>query len=502
MDALDGLRTVLVTYVIISHQESAMTGWQKRIFSVQHWPMQFFFVLSGFVMCHVAERKLAFYDRAAASAFISRRLARLCPAYMLALSVCFVEQYSGATLLNIPVGMPFLSWPLQALFLQTLFPLQVCGLERHWWGEGYIHLGGNGAGWFTSAIVFLSLCFPFLYNLRPQRGPALTLCLLLLVVVLRSVPTVLFRRLPIQGEGLDIYGFAPLRLLEFLAGILTARMSEQLPRELLTWHGWGWAFDASILFAVLVAFVLPLPIFDMSNVSELTFGARTPPHGDFLLTGVFCVACLAARGVAESTFHDKTRSAGIFCPLLSLPTLVAMAEYSFAAYIMQVPLKQVTPCPHLLGVIWPIYLAICWIVGQLVCEKVEAPVRMAVERRLRGPLIQAAPSKSDQSADMPALTPPERLASDAARGERLAHGNEETADTPLNGLREAESSKLPNLPKEPLAMITDAVSSGDAFATPLLQSAGSPDCLVSSMPDIGLPRADAAKPAATNRLAP
>lgn len=488
MDALDGLRTVLVTYVIISHQESAMEGLQKRIFSVQHWPMQFFFVLSGFVMCHVGERKLVFYDWDATSAFIARRLARLCPAYMLALSICFVEQYAGATLLNMPVGRPFLSWPVQALFLQTLFPVQVCGVERHWWGEGYIHLGGDGAGWFTSAIVFLSFCFPILFNLRPQRGHALTLCLLVAVVVLRSVPTVFFRRLPMQGEGLDIYGFAPLRVLEFSAGILAATLSEQLPRGLLAWHGWGWVFDAAMLFAVLVAFVLPLPIADMSEVSALTIDSRTPPHGDFLLTGVFCVACIAARGVAEPTEHDKAHSAGMFCTLLSSPTLVSMAEYSFAAYIMQVPLKQVTPCPQFLGVIWPIYLAICWIVGRYVCEKVEAPVRMAVERRLKGPLFMqapfpacgdlkfaaAAPKMPGLLADMPTLIPPDPLAGDVARGELSARASTAPPDEPPNDVPEMGSSEAADSPREPLATDADAASSSDTFSRAGMQNQDRP----------------------------
>merc|ERR1719420_424056 len=58
VDCLDGMRTVVATYVILYHQQT----WLPRVLaSCVHqgqWSMQLFFVLSGFVLHRAAEGKL------------------------------------------------------------------------------------------------------------------------------------------------------------------------------------------------------------------------------------------------------------------------------------------------------------------------------------------------------------------------------------------------------------------------------------------------------------
>jgi peptidoglycan/LPS O-acetylase OafA/YrhL len=341
--------------------------------------MQFFFVLSGFVMTYVAEGKLRVHNQRTASAFLARRLARLVPAYATALLCSFALATVGLV-----DSDPYLAWPVQALFLQTLVPIRVCGVLQTWWGRGYLHLSGNGAGWFTSAIIMLSLCFPILYNLRPRFGkPSFTFFLMLFLICLRSLPTVFHTWFPEQGEGLDLYAFAPLRLLEFFAGVLAARLTEELPGTWMSWQGWGPCFDASIILAWMVAYVLPLPFGDLSDANR---PLRTPPHGDFLLTGVFCLACVACRGAAQCKESDKS-STSLISELLASKRLTSMAEYSFAAYIMQCPLKAFWPGP-LMSFLWPVHVTICWAVGWNVWVHVEGPFRDMIERQLRGPLLK------------------------------------------------------------------------------------------------------------------
>lgn len=396
IDAVDGARTLLVTYVIISHSENNMPSFLRPVLGVQHWSMQFFFVLSGFVMTHVSVGKVDVFDGLSASHLLSRRLARLAPVYMLALGSMFIESTIGPN-----TARPLLSWPLQALFLQSLVPFPVCVVpdqELWWWGENYTHMSGNGAGWFTSAVVFLSFVFPLLYNCRPRAQWGLAFCsaVLIAIVGLRSLPTLLHEHFPpTGGGGLDVYGFAPLRLLEFTAGILAACVCEAMSADTAQrWRGWGWVFDLSLLLALAMALLLPLPLQGLGETSE---GGRSPPHGDFFLTGVFSLACIAARCAAEEaagTGSDSVR--GVLGPVLASPTLVAMAEYSFSAYILQAPLGNLI-YPEWRVYLWPLKPVLCWGVGYAAMLHVERPIRATVERRIRGPLAdQKLPSSAQE----------------------------------------------------------------------------------------------------------
>jgi peptidoglycan/LPS O-acetylase OafA/YrhL len=362
MDALDGLRTVLVTYTILHHQAAWMPWWLHAVFRVGHWSMQFFFVLSGFVLFYVAEGKLSSYNRCAGFALAARRLARLLPAYFIALLWLYALAY-----FRIVAGMPFLAWPLQALCVQTLLPVKVCGpieVDPRWDGANYMHFAANYVGWFTSAVVLLSLCFPLLFNGTRGWGARSTYALLASVVILRSVPTLLHEQLPTRGEGLDLYVFAPLRLLEFLAGMLSAQLCSTMTSSTLAWTGWGWVFDVALAVGVMWPFAAP---------------SAEPPHGDFFLVAVFCLACIAARGAVEAAQGGVV--SGLLGPALSSGVLVWLAERSFAAYILQVPVRYSLPNSWMVHA-WPLHCVITWLVGLLCCAVVEKPIRDAMETLL------------------------------------------------------------------------------------------------------------------------
>merc|ERR1719230_204198 len=112
--------------------------------------MQFFFIVSGFVLCYVSQGKRDHYDLGAGAAFLLHRVVRLGPPFYVAL--CWLSLISGGE-----EQLPFVAWPIDAAFAQSLVPIKLC--------DGpHLPLAALGIAWFTSAILVLSACFPFLFN--------------------------------------------------------------------------------------------------------------------------------------------------------------------------------------------------------------------------------------------------------------------------------------------------------------------------------------------------
>merc|ERR1719262_1668002 len=121
LDVLDGMRTLLVTYVILMHYPKNIPfGLGNMV--VMGWPMQFFFVLSGFILYYVNEDKYERFGFGSGAKLVTRRLVRLIPLYQVAIVVEYMTAVARG--LN---GRPFIAWPIHALFMQTFFSLKVCG---------------------------------------------------------------------------------------------------------------------------------------------------------------------------------------------------------------------------------------------------------------------------------------------------------------------------------------------------------------------------------------
>lgn len=406
LDTLDGLRTVLVMYVVVYHVRWALPAVLAPWFQLGHWAVQFFFVLSGFVVACGHEAAVDAdhpigVDMARKMAV--RRLTRLCPPYFAALlGVAAVAAYRGG-------GQPFLAWPIQALFLQSLLPVRVCGpLDVGHWSQNFLPFAANGEGWFVSAVLICSLCFPVIHKFLPRGGFRATLWALLLVVVARAVPTLMTMagRFPV-----DAYTFAPVRLLEFIAGVLSAQLCREMPAHAADFGGWDWIFDASLLCAM-------LPVWTLGHWHR--WATCEANHGDFFLTGVFCLTCIAARCMAEQR-SDSLESAGrarsldghclmrpsqadeegkergceIQCGLrcgsgsplaglLASHVLVAPAMYSYQAYIFQevfIAALTLLPRPQLLR-LWWLPVPLTWGAAALSVHFLEEPLKRAVEARL------------------------------------------------------------------------------------------------------------------------
>lgn len=370
LDALDGMRTLLVTYVIVMHYPKNLPfGLDK--FIVMGWPMQFFFVLSGFILYYVCEDKHRTFDFTSGAKLVTRRLVRLVPLYQVAMLVEFM--WSVASHLRAP-GKPFIAWPIHALFLQTLLPLKVCGEMQQGkeWALNYLHFAQNGIGWFTAALVWMSCLFPFLYNLQKKFNHGQTVAILFWLLVCRSIPEILHPTWGHWGKGnMHLFVFLPLRLLEFHAGMLAAQVVRDLPLEsgIRTMRGWGWVFDGLLLTGLTV---VHWPV--VVNHEHGTYGVYYT--GDFFITGLWCLVCVACRLATEQGVSHF--ASGPFFWLLSSWPLCALAQYSFAAYILQsIVLTGWDP-----GFPWNV--CIVWAIGFVASKVIEKPLRKMVDLKLRG----------------------------------------------------------------------------------------------------------------------
>lgn len=378
INALDGLRTVLIAFTIIHNRYDELSGTVSPVFLTGMWQVTFFFVLSGFVMQYGVEGRREPFKFASGAGFIAKRLVRICPVYWLALLLCFF--FSG---IGYAKDKPYIAWPLQASLLQALVPMKTCGPAEFPW-MNYVHFTGNVPGWFASVIVFLSVLSPMLSNLGSTGRWWATLSVMVILCALRSIPTFFHTHFPAHGEGIDLYAFAPLRIFEFEAGILAACLCKELPETWRRWPVWGLVGDVCLLFGLLQVYLF--------RVTPLAIGIRGDrghaAHGDYCHTLTFCFVCIGYRLGMENKKADGWLYAmgcrGLLGLALSWSVLVHLSQYTFAAYIFQYPLWYFLP--KALGEHWSAWLVILtlsWTVGAFMFIGVEEPCRKAVDRWLK-----------------------------------------------------------------------------------------------------------------------
>lgn len=369
LDVLDGMRTLLVTYVVLMHYPTNLPyGLEKLI--VMGWPMQFFFVLSGFILYYVYEDKYERFGFASGAKLITRRLVRLVPLYQVAIVVEYMTAVARG--LN---GRPFIAWPLHSLFLQTFFSFKVCGDMQPGkeWALNYLHFAQNGLGWFTAALIWMSCLFPFLYNIQRKAELGQTCAILFVIIVCRSIPEIMHPIWGHWGQGnMHLFVFLPLRLLEFVAGMLTAQAVKGLHPEssIRAMRGWGWIFDGLLLIG-LVAVHWPV----LADHEKTTYGVYYT--GDFYVTALWCFVCAAAR-LATEQYTTSFLNGPLYWLISSWP-LRSLAQYSFAAYILQSTVLT----------FWdpgfPWNLVIVWVIGFVATTVIERPLRKWVDCKLRTP---------------------------------------------------------------------------------------------------------------------
>ncbi|CAE8631947.1 unnamed protein product [Polarella glacialis] len=280
--------TSFSTTAAIQWHRSSSVSFSRRLSR----PCIIFVPIMGFVNFWVNKQ-----DRislGAACTDLARRLDRLCPGYYLALLWLYAfgaYQYDP------------LAYQLQALFLQTLLPIRVCGLVY----DSYAWHGANSDGWFVSAAVVCAVCFPMLYNARPRRGWKATAMVLLAVLTFCASTRWMRSHIDLYMEGVNIYVWAPPRVLEFFAGMFFAQLADELPEHLKSWPGWPYISDLCLGMAFVVVTTsdsaMPTlaedwfltPLFGLHALScSLTECSLARPDESVLLRGVHSPAASTA----------------------------------------------------------------------------------------------------------------------------------------------------------------------------------------------------------------
>jgi len=289
------------------------------LYNVMHTSEPLFFIVSGFILANFTAQKMEHIDLGSGTSMFLRRLARLLPAYYLALMATVVlDMYSARVHKSESDGI--LHWASQATLSQSLVPLESC-TPGPWFP-----FDGNGIGWFTSAIVVLSLCFIPIFNVICNFHLAAAGLWLILFASLRSL-CVQFA--PSYASLIHVY--APWHLFPFVMGMLCSQLCRKA-HSIMGWFHWGLVLDG--VFAAWVA----------GSFFWAPKAAWTRAHQRFHMVWLCadCLLCIAAYGVALSTEMVKDKPLltrmyhrGIMGNVMSNSVLTYWADNSFAAYILQ-----------------------------------------------------------------------------------------------------------------------------------------------------------------------
>lgn len=228
IDALTSLRFFAALYVLLLHSGSSaimsavsLPGFFQRFLANGYLGVNFFFVLSGFILAHVYQGRLEGpYFSAATWRYGVARFARVYPVYLLAL------------VLTIAASPGILGWhrlPQLALLQCWLPPVYADN-----------SLNDNGPAWTLSVELFFYLSFPFIL----KRAERLRTRTILAVVVALFAAMVEFR-LPTMGTGREGFAgmnpwmfYVPLPLLrtpEFIYGLLLGIVHRRAVVASLPW---------------------------------------------------------------------------------------------------------------------------------------------------------------------------------------------------------------------------------------------------------------------------
>jgi peptidoglycan/LPS O-acetylase OafA/YrhL len=286
--ALTGARFLAALHVVLYHVLAWQGTWFSAVVGTGYVSVNFFFVLSGFILAYTYGDHLIDPRE-----FYAARVARIYPIYVLGLLLAapfFVRAHINAHTIGLMVA--------QGAAVLLLVQAHVPNWSLVW----------NSPSWSLSVEAFFYLLFPFVapWLLRVKRPRVWTLALW---CVLMTTASLFLRFAPPAADGspgtaIDVLRHSPvLRLPEFTIGVLAAR-----ERRTIAWAAWPAAL--AILAALAISASIPYVLLH---------------HG--LLDPLFVVLIVALAS-----------GGGLLGRVLATPPLVALGEASYALYIVHVPL--------------------------------------------------------------------------------------------------------------------------------------------------------------------
>jgi peptidoglycan/LPS O-acetylase OafA/YrhL len=386
IDVIDGFRVLGISLIILSHQTynlpACLALVVKRSNNAMHSSEPLLFIVSGFVLMHVMAQKVEHFVLGTGTALIARRLARLLPAYYLALVGCMAFS-AGQSKISEPN-----TWASAATLSQSLIPLSYCDTPNH--DTAYFPFGyaGNGPAWFTSAMVILSFCFPPIFNVVRDFDFATSVAWLILVALLRCacIQTMYTAGVEELASGvpvLPVHTYAPWHLSAFVMGMLCSQICRKT-HSIMGWSGWGLVLDGVCALWAFGSF-------------------RGVAHGpkfvrfEIVWLCAHCLFCVAGYGISvssealkEDSSWTRIRCRGIMGTVLSNSVLVSLADYSFSAYILQgVAFQGVYIVCEYLGLassrsLWCLPFVVTWALSLVVVPHLEKPAQKTVAKWISG----------------------------------------------------------------------------------------------------------------------
>lgn len=239
--ALTGARGIAAWWVVLFHIRLSIAGLPPTLAAMLakgYLAVDFFFLLSGFVIALAWHQRLHAQGLAAVAPFLRKRLARIWPLHLVMLTAATALAAAlAATGRADPISFPPAQWPLQLLLLQNW------GFTRR--------LAWNDPAWSISAELAAYLLFPFLARAVDWRRWPSPLLLAAAAAILMAL------HLSMAGAaslGTDIARFGLRRCLsEFATGTILHALWER-------WRGTPAALpSAAVGGALLAAWLLGAP---------------------------------------------------------------------------------------------------------------------------------------------------------------------------------------------------------------------------------------------------
>lgn len=372
-EQLTALRFFAALLVMISHAamlpraDNALSWFGRHVIDYGHGRVGFFFMLSGFVLCHAYESKLL-QGQLSYWAFVTRRFLRIWP-------------------LHILVAVPLAAWLLWRTGAADLPVVLVNFLLLQSWVPVYDYYASlNAPSWSLSAELFLYTVFPLLVRISPRYLRIFAVMLVLWSFVAPAILALCGYGHVMNPDGTVGFGYwftgiNPLmRLTEFVIGMVLCRFVRSKEHYSLP----VWADSVALL-----AFVGSMVLFSsLRSVLPDVFLNQA-----FYLPGLTFLVLALAEG-RGGTSHWLARQR----------TLRFLGESSFALYIIHGPVLRRgfdlyyrfhEPMPLLAFTV--LLLAGCVATGCIVHLYVEMPLQRAVRTWLDRPTPRATFLRQDRS---------------------------------------------------------------------------------------------------------
>lgn len=371
IESLTGLRFIAAFLIVILHSYQGFNIPDVRGLLNLGAGVNFFFVLSGFVIAH----RYHALSRAELPGYMVSRIARIYPVHLLSLLM-----YAAFAMSVFPFQYD-IAWHQKALVLLSNLTLTQSHIPAP---EYYFSI--NAVSWSLSCeLFFYSAAAVLFVNKLDLRKAWLTFLAFLVIALLCLVGAELSSISELGQEGklnvtkVGIVGTWPLsKAHEFFLGVLLQQLHQRhLGRHL---QGRGHAADS-----------LALAVFAASLVAS-TYLFRSLGLG--ITAGEFLMTLICSLGSAWLIWVFSQERSVISTRFFGGQTMVTLGEASFALYMIHMPLLRLFQRIHhgeALGVgWWLLYVATCLVSAHLVYTRVEAPARQWIIHRFKARRLNAA----------------------------------------------------------------------------------------------------------------